>query len=201
MKSFGAFCAISACAAVLAASHPLAIGAVDQGLQPTPAPPEAPLLAPYVPTPHDVVDRMLELAGTGGSDVVYDLGCGDGRVPITAAKRFGARGVGVDIDPQRIAEATANARAAGVSHLVTFRRQDALATPVGDATVVFLYLRTASNLQLRPRLLAELNAGARIVSHAFSMGDWTPNKVDTFIDASNITRTLYLWKIDGRAQS
>jgi SAM-dependent methyltransferase len=160
--------------------------------------PEVAHLAPYVPTPQEVVDRMLQLGGVGKSDVVYDLGCGDGRIPITAAKRFGARGVGVDIDPQRIAEANANAKKEGVSHLVTFRLQDAMTTDVSDATVVTLYLLSASNLKLRPLLTKQLKPGARIVSHSFSMGDWQPDKVDTFVDTSGTTRTLYLWKTDGK---
>ncbi|HUE86616.1 MAG TPA: methyltransferase domain-containing protein [Vicinamibacterales bacterium] len=160
--------------------------------------PDAPHLAPYVPTPQEVVDRMLQLGGVGKDDVVYDLGCGDGRIPITAAKRFGARGVGVDIDPQRIAEANANARKEGVSHLVTFRLEDAMTTDVTDATVVTLYLLSASNLKLRPLLTKQLKPGARIVSHSFSMGDWQPDKVDTFVDSSGTTRTLYLWKADGK---
>jgi SAM-dependent methyltransferase len=160
--------------------------------------PDAPQLAPYVPTPAEVVDRMLQLAGIGKGDVIYDLGCGDGRIPITAAKRFGARGVGVDIDPQRIAEANANAKKEGVTHLVTFKLQDAMATDVSEATVVTLYLLSASNLKLRPILTRQLKPGARIVSHAFSMGDWQPDKVDTFVDASGTTRTLYLWKTDGK---
>jgi SAM-dependent methyltransferase len=160
--------------------------------------PDAPQLAPYVPTPQEVVDRMLQLAGVGKGDVVYDLGCGDGRIPITAAQRYGARGVGVDIDPQRIAEANANARQAGVSHLVSFRLQNALTTDVSEATVVTLYLLSASNLKLRPILTRQLKPGARIVSHAFSMGDWEPDKVDTFTDTANSARTLYLWKADGK---
>ena len=160
--------------------------------------PDAAHLAPYVPTPQEVVDRMLELSGVGKDDVVYDLGCGDGRIPITAAKRFGARGVGVDIDPQRIAEANANAKREGVSHLVTFRLQDAMTTDVSGATVVTLYLLSASNLKLRPILTKQLKPGARIVSHSFSMGDWQPDKVDTFVDTSGTTRTLYLWKTDGK---
>jgi SAM-dependent methyltransferase len=162
--------------------------------------PDAPQLAPYVPTPAEVVDRMLQLGQVGKNDVLYDLGCGDGRIPITAAKRFGARGVGVDIDPQRIAEANANAKKEGVSHLVTFKLQDALATDVSDATVVTLYLLSASNLKLRPILTKQLKPGARIVSHAFSMGDWQPDKVDTFVDTSGTTRTLYLWKTDGKVR-
>jgi SAM-dependent methyltransferase len=160
--------------------------------------PDAAHLAPYVPTPQEVVDRMLQLGGVSKADVVYDLGCGDGRIPITAAKRFGARGVGVDIDPQRIAEANANAKKEGVTHLVTFRLQDAMTTDVSDATVVTLYLLSASNLKLRPLLTKQLKPGARIVSHSFSMGDWQPDKVDTFVDTSGTTRTLYLWKTDGK---
>jgi SAM-dependent methyltransferase len=162
--------------------------------------PDAPQLAPYVPTPQEVVDRMLQLGQVGKGDVIYDLGCGDGRIPITAAKRFGTRGVGVDIDPQRIAEANANAKKEGVAHLVSFKLQDAMATDVSDATVVTLYLLSASNLKLRPILTKQLKPGARIVSHAFSMGDWQPDKVDTFIDTSGTTRTLYLWKTDGKVR-
>jgi SAM-dependent methyltransferase len=174
---------------------PLSSGLASQTPQKRP---DAAHLAPYVPTPQEVVDRMLQLGGVSKADVVYDLGCGDGRIPITAAKRFGARGVGVDIDPQRIAEANANAKKEGVSHLVTFRLEDAMTTDVSDATVVTLYLLSASNLKLRPLLTKQLKPGARIVSHSFSMGDWQPDKVDTFVDTSGTTRTLYLWKTDGK---
>ncbi|MEO8682701.1 MAG: methyltransferase domain-containing protein [Vicinamibacterales bacterium] len=159
--------------------------------------PDAPHLAPYVPTPQDVVDRMLALGKVKKGDVVYDLGCGDGRIPITAAKQFGARGVGVDIDPQRIAEANANAAAAGVTNLVTFKLQDAMKTDLSEATVVTLYLLSASNLKLRPILTRQLKPGARIVSHTFSMGDWQAEKVDTFTDAGGRSQTLYLWTADG----
>jgi SAM-dependent methyltransferase len=162
--------------------------------------PDAPHLAPYVPTPAEVVDRMLQLGQVTKNDVLYDLGCGDGRIPITAAKKFGTRGVGVDIDPQRIAEANANAKKEGVSHLVSFHLQDALTTDVSEATVVTLYLLSASNLKLRPILTRQLKPGARIVSHAFSMGDWQPDKVDTFVDTSGTTRTLYLWTADGKVR-
>lgn len=157
-------------------------------------------LAPYVPTPQDVVERMLELAGVSKGDVVYDLGCGDGRLVVTAAKKYGARGVGVDIDPERIAESEANAKAAGVESLVSFRVQDAMTVDVSPATVVTLYLLSSSNLKLRPQLTKQLRPGARIVSHAFSMGDWRPDKVDTFTDANGSTRTLYLWKADGQVR-
>ena len=154
-------------------------------------------LAPYVATPQDVVEKMLELAGVTDRDVVYDLGCGDGRLVVTAAKKYGARGVGIDIDPERIAESRANARAAGVERLVSFRQEDALIADVSQATVVTLYLLSSSNLRLRPLLTRQLRPGARIVSHTFSMGDWEPATVETFRDANGSTRTLYLWKADG----
>lgn len=157
-------------------------------------------LAPFVPTPQDVVERMLKLAEVGPNDVVYDLGCGDGRIVITAAKKYGARGVGVDLDPQRIKESKENAKMAGVADRVTFKQQDALTVDVSDATVVTLYLLSASNLKLRPILTKQLKPGARIVSHAFSMGDWEPLKTDTFQDAQGMQRTLYLWKADGKVR-
>jgi precorrin-6B methylase 2 len=158
---------------------------------------QAESLAPYVPTPQEVVDRMLALAQVTKNDVVYDLGCGDGRIPITAAVKYGARGVGVDIDPERIAESNANAKKAGVTDRVTFRLQDAMTVDVSPATVVTLYLLSSSNLKLRPILTKQLKPGARIVSHAFSMGDWQPEKVETFEDDTGMTRTLYLWRTDG----
>ena len=120
---------------------------------------EATSLAPFVPTPQDVVDRMLDLAGITENDVVYDLGCGDGRIVITAAQRYGARGVGVDIDPQRIAESNANAERAGVSHLVRFVQEDALEVDVSEASVVTLYLLSSSNAKLRPILTEQLAPG------------------------------------------
>jgi SAM-dependent methyltransferase len=156
-----------------------------------------PSLAPYVPTPQDVVERMLELANVGKDDVVYDLGSGDGRLVITAAKKYGAKGVGVDIDPERISEAKANAEKAGVQSLVEFRQQDALTVDVSPATVVTLYLLSSSNMKLRPILTKQLKAGSRIVSHQFSMGDWQPAKNETFTDSNGATRTLYLWTTDG----
>ncbi len=154
-------------------------------------------LAPFVPTPQDVVDRMLELAEVSENDVVYDLGCGDGRIVIRAAERYGARGVGIDIDPQRVAESRANAERAGVSHLVEFIQQDALQVDVSDATVVTLYLLSSSNIKIRPILTSQLAPGARIVSHAFSMGNWEADQIERFTDTRGNTRTLYLWKHDG----
>ena len=129
------------------------------------------------------------------NDVVVDLGSGDGRLVVTAAKKFGAHGIGIDIDPARIAEGNANAAKAGVTHLVEFRQQDALEADLSKATVVTLYLLSSSNVKLRPRLLSQLKPGARIVSHQFGMGDWQPDKVDTFTDANGTSRTLYLWTV------
>jgi SAM-dependent methyltransferase len=126
---------------------------------------------PFVPTPHALVEKMLDLAQVGPSDYLIDLGCGDGRIAVAAARR-GARALGVDLDPLRIEEAAAAARIAGLEAHVRFRRQDLFRTPIYDATVIALYLLPRINLALRPRLLTELRPGARIVSHAFDMGDW-----------------------------
>ena len=157
------------------------------------------ILAPYVPTPEDVVDRMLAMAGTTKNDLVYDLGCGDGRIPIAAAKTYGARGVGIDIDPKRIEESRANAKAAGVEHLVEFRLGDVLLADVSPATVVTLYMLGSGNAALRPVLTRQLRPGARIVSHAFSMGPtWPADKVDNFTSARGDEVTLYFWKADGK---
>lgn len=152
-------------------------------------------LAPYVATPLDVVERMLTLARVGADDTVYDLGCGDGRVVIMAAQKFGARGVGVDIEPTLIEQAIANAKSAEVGDRVTFRVQDALTVDVSPATVVTLYLLASANARLRPTLMQQLRPGSRIVSHNFPIGDWEPDVVDNFTDAGGRKRTLYLWRV------
>lgn len=157
-------------------------------------------LAPFVRTPEDVVDRMLALAQVGPKDVVYDLGCGDGRLVIAAAKRYGARGVGVDFDLNLVKLSQANAKEAGVESLVEFRQQDALKVDVSPATVVTLYLLSESNLRLRPILTKVLQPGSRIVSHQFPMGDWQAEKVERFTDSEGSARILYLWKTDGRVR-
>jgi predicted RNA methylase len=154
-------------------------------------------LAPFVPTPDDVVERMLRMAAVGPTDVVYDLGSGDGRIVIAAAQKFGARGVGVDLDASLIAKAEVAAKAANVDDRVTFLLQDALTVDVSDATVVTLYLLSASNVKLRPMLTKQLRKGARIVSHNFAMGTWEPDAVDAFTDLKGTPRTLYLWRVDG----
>ena len=144
----------------------------------------------FVPTPEDVVAGMLRLARVKRSDVVYDLGSGDGRIVIQAAKRYGARGVGIDIDPERIEEASRNARAAKVSDRVRFLNQDLFDSDLGEATVVTLYLLPRLNLKLRPKLLSELKPGTRVVSHGFDMGDWKPDGV-----AQIGPTTIYLWTV------
>jgi len=157
-------------------------------------------LAPYVQTPQDVVERMLQIAQVGRNDVVYDLGCGDGRLVITAARKYGARGVGVDFDLNLVKESRANAVKAGVDALVEFRHQDALTVDVSPATVVTLYLLTSSNLKLRPILTKALRPGARIVSHQFGMGDWQPETQETLTEADGSPHILYLWKVDGQVR-
>jgi SAM-dependent methyltransferase len=157
---------------------------------------KAPLRKPdvhYEPSSPAIVAEMLRLGGVSKDDLVYDLGCGDGRVVIAAAKEYGARGVGVDIDPERIAEAETNAKAAGVAKQVTFRNEDLFETEVKQATVVTLYLWPWINLKLRPRLLEELRPGTRIVSHYHDMGDWPPEK-QTEVEGHKI----YLWTVPER---
>jgi SAM-dependent methyltransferase len=145
----------------------------------------------YVPTPQPVVEAMLDLAEVTKSDVVYDLGSGDGRIVITAAKKHGARGVGVELDAGLVKKAREDAAAAGVSDRVTFLRQDLFKTDVSKATVVTLYLLQSINERLRPKLVRELKPGARVVSHVFNMGpEWPPERTEA-IGASRI----FLWRM------
>jgi SAM-dependent methyltransferase len=143
---------------------------------------------PYVPTRQAVVDAMLKLADVKKSDVLYDLGCGDGRIVVTAAKRFGTKGTGVDIDPQRIKEANANAKEAEVTELVQFMEADLFTIDFSKASVLTLYLLPSVNLKLRPKILSEMKPGSRVVSHDFDMGDWKPEQ-EIQVDGS----TVYLW--------
>ena len=156
--------------------------------QAAPAPAREPDVV-FVPTPPEVVDAMLDLANVTKNDVVYDLGCGDGRIVIAAAKR-GATGVGIDIDPERIKEAEANAKAAGVTGRVKFLQADLFETDLRPATVVTLYLLPELNKKLQPKLMKELRPGSRIVSHAFDMGDW---KAEQTRDVDG--RHVYFWTI------
>ena len=157
--------------------------------QQAPAPTRTPDVI-FVPTPQEVVDAMLKLAKVTKNDVVYDLGSGDGRIPITAAKTYGARAVGIDIDPQRIREANESLKAAGVGDRVKFLNQDLFTTDISEATVVTLYLLPSLNLKLLPKLNRELKPGTRIVSHAFDMGSAKP------LETLNVNgRTIYFWTI------
>ena len=148
---------------------------------------------PYVPTENAVVDGMLKLAGVKSADIVYDLGCGDGRIVVRAAKEYGAHGVGVDINPVRIQEARENAKRNNVENLVRFEEGDLFDADIHDATVVTLYLLPSVNLRLRPKLLKDLKPGTRIVSHSFDMGDWKPEKEEQVEGA-----TIYLWTVPER---
>jgi len=164
----------------------------------TPAPtseaPEREPDVPYVPTPNEVVVQMLELAKVQKDDVLYDLGSGDGRIVITAAQKYGTRGTGIDINPERIREANANAQKAGVTDKVQFRQQDLFKTDLSDATVVTLYLLPDINLKLRPQLFRQLKPGTRIVSHDFDMGEWKPERV-VQVQGPNRQHTLYYWVV------
>ena len=151
----------------------------------------------YEPTAPDVVDVMLRLANLKAGELVYDLGCGDGRIVIAAVQKFVARGVCVDIDPQRIAESEENARAAGVADRIRFLNQDLFVTDVSEAAVVMLFLSPALNLKLRPKLLRQLNPGARIVSHWHDMGDWKPQET-VRVPSGGRERSVYLWTIPPR---
>ncbi|AUT00101.1 SAM-dependent methyltransferase [Nostoc sp. CENA543] len=153
-------------------------------------PQERPADVPYVPTPQPVVDAMLEVAQVNKNDVLYDLGSGDGRIVNTAAQKYGTKGIGIDISPERIQEANANAQQAGVTDKVQFIQQDLFNTDLSNATVVTLYLLPEINLKLRPKLFRELKPGTRVVSHAFDMGDWKPEKT-LQVDG----KTIYYWVI------
>jgi SAM-dependent methyltransferase len=150
---------------------------------------------PYVPTPNEVVEEMLKVANVGKNDVIYDLGCGDGRIVITAAQKYGARGVGVDINSDRIKESNENAQKAGVTDRVKFFQQDLFETDLREATVVTLYLLPDVNRRLRPKLFRELKPGTRVVSHAFDMGEWNPDKVLKVVTDKDRERTIYYWVI------
>ena len=149
-----------------------------------------------MPSPQPVVDRMLELAGVGKGDLVYDLGCGDGRIVIAAARTRGAHAVGIDINPERIREARANAARAGVADRVRFEQRDLFDVDLRRATVVTLYLLPGVNQRLRPILLRQLRPGARIVSHAFDMGRWKAERISEVEG-----RTVYLWLVPDRARA
>jgi SAM-dependent methyltransferase len=153
---------------------------------------ESKKIVPFVPTPQEVVDKMIELAGVKKGDVVYDLGSGDGRIVITAAKK-GARAVGFDVDGDLVKESRENIRKAGVQELAEIRQQDILTVDLSGASVVTMYLLPDVNLKLRPNVLSQMKPGSRVVSHAFDMGDWKPDKTER-VDG----RTIYLWTVPAK---
>lgn len=159
---------------------------------------ESKKIVPFVPTPEEVVDRMLELAEIKKGDLLYDLGSGDGRIVITAARRYGIRAVGFDIDPDLVRESRANIKKAGLEHLAEIREQDILTVDLSPATVLTLYLLPSVNMRLRPAILRQLRPGSRVVSHAFDMGNWKPDRVERVKDSDGVSRTIYLWRIPGR---
>jgi SAM-dependent methyltransferase len=150
---------------------------------------ESKKIVPFVPTPQEVVDKMIELGGVKKGDVVYDLGSGDGRIVITAAKK-GARAVGFDVDGDLVKESRENIRKAGVQDLAEIRHQDILTVDLSGASVVTMYLLPDVNLKLRPNVLSQMKPGSRVVSHAFDMGDWKPDKTERVNG-----RTIYLWTV------
>jgi SAM-dependent methyltransferase len=159
---------------------------------------------PFVPTTPEAVQAMLKLAEVRKSDIVYDLDCGDGRIVIAAAKTYGAHGVGIDIDPQRIKEAKENAKKAGVENLVRFEENDLFQADIHEASVVTLFLLSSVNLRLRPKLLHDLKPGTRVVSNTFDMGDWKPSKEQTLdgttgVEDSFFSHAFYLWIIPPNA--
>lgn len=157
---------------------------------------------PYVPTTDEAVKAMLKLADVKPTDIVYDLGCGDGRIVIAAAKDYGAHGVGIDINPERIQEAEANAKKVGVEKLVRFEENDLFDADIHQATVVTLFLLGSVNLKLRPKLLKDLKPGTRIVSNTFDMGDWKPDKEMTVGDVNeeSLSHRLFLWIVPQRTR-
>jgi SAM-dependent methyltransferase len=158
---------------------------------------------PYVPTTEEAVKAMLKLADVKSSDIVYDLGCGDGRIVIAAAKEYGAHGVGIDINPVRIAEAKENAKKAGVEKLVRFEENDLFNADIHEATVVTLFLLNSVNEKLRPKLLKDLKPSTRVVSNTFGMGDWKPDKemnVGDQVEGFSLSRKLFLWTIPQRKE-
>jgi precorrin-6B methylase 2 len=153
-------------------------------------------IVPYVPTPQEVVDRMLELAQVKKGDVVYDLGSGDGRIVVTAAKKYGVKAIGFEIDPERIKESHENIKKAGVGQLVEIRQQDIRTVDLSQASVLTMYLLPEVNLMIRPNIWKHMKPGSRVVSHDFDMGDWKALKTEHIKDGSGWDHTLYLWHVE-----
>jgi SAM-dependent methyltransferase len=156
---------------------------------------ESPHIAPFSPTPPEVVNRMLDVAEIKHGDVLYDLGSGDGRIVVAAAKRFGIRAVGFEIDPVLVKDSRQIIKQAGLEELVEIREQDIRAVDFSPASVVTMYLYPAANLRLRPVLMRDLRPGSRVISHDFDMGSWKPDRVERLQDRAGLSRTIYRWRI------
>jgi tRNA G37 N-methylase Trm5 len=186
MKRFGRFAVIILTAMLtLSAAQRIAAVHAQEGK-----------IVPYVPTPQEIVDRMLEMAQVKKGDVLYDLGSGDGRIVVTAAKKYGVRAIGFEIDPERIKESHANIKKAGVEKLVEIRQQDIRTVDLSGATVLTMYLLPEVNLMIRPNIWKQMKPGSRVVSHDFDMGDWKPLKAEKVKDNSNWDHDLYLWHVE-----
>ncbi len=152
-------------------------------------------IAPYVPTPQEVVDRMLELAEIKNGDLLYDLGSGDGRIVITAAKKYGVKAIGFEINPALVKDSRDGIKEAGVGHLAEIREEDIRTVDLSPASVLTMYLYPAANLRLRSAILRQLKPGSRVVSHNYGMGNWKADRVEQLTDSTGISRTIYLWRI------
>lgn len=162
---------------------------------------ESKKIVPFVPTPQDIVERMLDLAQVKKGDVVYDLGSGDGRIVITAAKKYGVKAVGFEIDPDLLKQSRETVKKEGLGNLAEIRDQDILTVDLSPASVVTMYLLPDVNLQLRPNIWRQLKPGSRVVSHDFDMGDWKPLKTESVKDKSGWDHTLYLWRVGAKNPS
>lgn len=175
------------------------LGSATALAQPRDSETESKKIVPFVPTPQEVVERMLQLAQVKPGDVVYDLGSGDGRIVITAAKKYGVKAVGFEIDPDLVKQSRENIQKAGVAHLAEIREQDILTVDLSPASVLTMYLLPEVNLKLRPNVWKQLKPGSRVVSHDFGMGDWRAVKIEHIKDKSNWDHTIYLWQIENKA--
>jgi SAM-dependent methyltransferase len=156
---------------------------------------EKPYVAPFVPTPHDVVERMLELAEIKPEDILYDLGSGDGRIVIAAARRYGIKAIGFELDPSLVNRSRDSIKQAGLESLAEIHERDIRTVDLSGASVLTLYLYPGANLRLRAAIMSQLKPGSRVVSHDFGMGSWKPDRVERIKDSSGLMRTIYLWRI------
>jgi Mycolic acid cyclopropane synthetase len=169
--------------------------ALEQVIYAQEDPGEKPYIAPFVPTPHEVVERMLELAEIKPGDILYDLGSGDGRIVIAAASKYGIKAIGFELDPSLVKKSRDNIQRAGLEALAEIHEQDIRTVDLSAASVLTLYLYPGANLRLRQAIMSQLKPGARVISHDFAMGSWKPDRVERVKDSFGLERTIYLWRI------